>query len=145
MTKCILIVKTEEIASNPIKTYYLVFSGDSVAEVYKRVEDNTIAELRDIGQPFVFDSEMHSFSQNNSLHKTSFLVNEIELEIPLTSLQICGIHDIAATIAKGANFFGETEDLTEVERDYLIHILEKTYNIIIDLENGTEDRSNART
>ena len=61
-------------------------------------------------------------------------IEEVNIRLPLTPLQIVNLNSLALTIAGNPKVYADYENLSAEERDYLLLTLKNTYKIDIEKE-----------
>ena len=61
-------------------------------------------------------------------------IEEVDIRIPLTPLQVSNLNLLALNIAGNPKSFADYENLSDEERAYLVDTLKKTYHININKE-----------
>lgn len=62
-------------------------------------------------------------------------IEEMDIRLPLTPLQVTTLNGIAAELAKDTSHYADYENLTDEERTYLVENLKNTYHIDVTKEN----------
>ena len=63
-------------------------------------------------------------------------IEEVNIRLPLTPLQIANLNSLALTIAGNPKAYAYSENLSDEERDYLLLTLKNTYKIDIEKEGN---------
>lgn len=62
-------------------------------------------------------------------------IEEVDIRIPLTPMQVSSLNSLALNIAGNPKSFADYENLSEEERVYLVDTLKNTYHININKED----------
>ena len=138
MSKAYIITKVEQTETNEgkPKTIGIVFEKKE-AEKVKR------ADMRKTRSNY---SEESIFSYNepdgylvprddSSPAAINWNIEEMDIRIPLTPLQVINLQLLAHNIAGNPKSFADYENLSEEERAYLVDNLKRTYHIDINEED----------
>ena len=137
MSKAYVITKVEQTETNDGKPQAIgIFFDKKKAERVKR------ADMRKTHSQY---SERSIFSYNEPngylvLTDDSYpaaiywSIEEVDIRIPLTPLQVSNLNLLALNIAGNPKSFTDYENLSDEERAYLVDTLKKTYHININKE-----------
>lgn len=137
MSKAYVITKVEQTETNDGKP-------QTIGIVFEKKEANRVkrADMRKTRSQY---SEESIFSYNepdgylvptddSSPAAINWNVEEVDIRIPLTPMQVSNLNLLALNIAGNPKSFADEENLSDEERAYLVDTLKKTYHIDINKE-----------
>ena len=137
MSKAYIITKVEQTDTNEGKpqTIGIVFEKKE-AEKVKRADMRKTRSLYSEESIFSYNEPGGYLvpRDDSSPAAINWNIEEVDIRIPLTPLQVSSLNLLALNIAGNPKSFADYENLSDEERAYLVDNLKKTYHIDINKE-----------
>ena len=137
MSKAYIITKVEQTETNEgkPKTIGIVFEKKE-AEKVKRADMRKTRSLYSEESIFSYNEPDGYLvpRDDSSPAAINWNIEEVDIRIPLTPMQVSNLNLLALNIAGNPKSFADYENLSEEERAYLVDNLKKTYHIDINKE-----------